>query len=401
MKSVKEQLKVIQRGAFEIISEEELVRKLQAGRPLVIKAGFDPTAPDLHLGHTVLLNKLRQFQDLGHNVVFLIGDFTGMIGDPSGVSETRKALTKEEVKENARTYEKQVFKVLERDKTIVRFNSEWLSQMSAMAFAELGAKQTVARMLERDDFKKRFKENRDISILEFYYPLLQGYDSVVLKADVEVGGTDQRFNLLMGRTLQKRYGQEPQIVITMPLLEGTDGVKKMSKTYGNYVGIQDEPLDMFGKILSISDELMWRYFELLSCHSVSEISDLKQQVRELGRNPKEVKVMLASELVARFHGKDAADHAAREFENIFKKKVLPEAIEAFRVSLGDNGAGLLDVMTKSGLTSSNGEARRLIRQGGVKIDQEKVSDPKMVFKKPGEHIIQAGKRRFRRVIFSR
>lgn len=400
MKSIEEQLEVIQRGCFELINEEELVEKLKKGKPLIIKAGFDPTAPDLHLGHTVLINKLHQFQDLGHQVVFLIGDFTGMIGDPSGVSETRKALTPDEVQENAITYEKQVFKILIKEKTQVRFNSEWLQSMSVMDFAALGAKQTVARMLERDDFKKRFKEEKDISILEFYYPLLQGYDSVALKSDVELGGTDQKFNLLMGRTIQKRYGQEPQIVLTMPLLEGTDGVRKMSKTYGNYVGVQDEPLDMFGKILSITDDLMWRYYELLSFKSLTEIQKLKKDVASGELHPKAAKVMLAKEIVARFHGVDAAEQAQNEFNQIFANKELPDELEEFSISLPKGGIGILDVMTQAGLTKSNGEARRLLMQGGVKVDREKVNDPKVLFDTPSEHIFQAGKRRFKKIILS-
>jgi tyrosyl-tRNA synthetase len=391
---IEEQMETIKRGAVELIEEKELVGKLSRGKPLVVKAGFDPTAPDLHLGHTVLINKMRQFQDLGHDVVFLIGDFTGMIGDPTGVSETRKALTKEQVAENAETYKEQVFKILDPAKTRVAFNSEWLDAMGVVGFSQLGAKFTVARMMEREDFKNRFKEGRDISILEFYYPLMQGYDSVHLKADVELGGTDQKFNLLMGRTLQKRYGQDSQIVLTMPLLEGTDGVRKMSKSYGNYIAIRDKPLDMFGKVLSISDELMWRYYELLSFKSLDEIRKLMADVASGAVHPKAAKVALAKELVARFHDGGAADHAEQEFNQIFAKGGLPDEIPEVRLPLPENGVGILEVLSKNGLVESNSEARRLVTQGGVRINQEKISDPKLVLKDKGKVLVQAGKRKF-------
>lgn len=398
MRNLQEQLDIIKRGHVDFISQDELVQKLKKKKRLVVKAGFDPTAPDLHLGHTVLLNKLRQFQDLGHQVVFLIGDFTGMIGDPAGVSQTRRTLSRDEILENAKTYEKQVYKILERKKTTVRFNSEWFGKMSALELAQLGSLYTVARMLERDDFKKRFQDNKDISILEFYYPLFQGYDSVQLKADVEIGGTDQKFNLLMGRTLQKRLGQEEQVVLTLPLLEGTDGVRKMSKSYGNYISIQDAPSDMFGKIMSISDELMWRYYELLSFLSLDETAQIRRDVDAGTRHPKAVKVMLAKEIVARFHGNKSAEHAQSEFEQVFAKKQLPDDIQQVKIKLPPAGLGLLDLMTRAGLTGSNGEARRLVVQGAVKINQEKVSDPKLTFSQSDKFVIQAGKRRFARVV---
>lgn len=397
MLPIEEQLENIERGTVELIDKNELIEKLKRGKPLVIKAGFDPTAPDLHLGHTVLINKLRQFQDLGHDVVFLIGDFTGMIGDPTGVSETRKVLTKEAVEENAKTYKEQVFKILDVNKTRVLFNSEWLNAMGVIGFSQLGAKFTVARMMEREDFKTRYKEGRDISILEFYYPLMQGYDSVHLKADVELGGTDQKFNLLMGRTLQKRYGQEPQIVLTLPLLEGTDGVRKMSKSYGNYIAIRDKPSDMFGKILSITDDLMWRYYELLSFKSLAEIRKLKSDVGAGALHPKAAKVGLAKEIVARFHDANAADQAESEFNTVFAKGGVPDDIPEVSVTLPLDGIGLLELMTKTGLTASNGEARRLIVQGGVRIDQEKVEDAKHGFRTKGKFLLQAGKRKFLRV----
>ena len=394
---IEEQLETIERGAVELIDKNELIEKLKRGKPLVIKAGFDPTAPDLHLGHTVLINKLRQFQDLGHDVVFLIGDFTGMIGDPTGVSETRKVLTKEAVEENAQTYKEQVFKILDVNKTRVLFNSELLNAMGVIGFSQLGAKFTVARMMEREDFKTRYKEGRDISILEFYYPLMQGYDSVHLKADVELGGTDQKFNLLMGRTLQKRYGQEPQIVLTLPLLEGTDGVRKMSKSYGNTIAIRDKPSEMFGKILSITDDLMWRYYELLSFKSLAEIRKLKSDVDSGTVHPKAAKVGLAKEIVTRFHCANTANQAEAEFNTIFAKGGVPDDITEVSVTLPPDGIGLLELMTKTGLTASNGEARRLIVQGGVRIDQEKIEDVKHCFCAKSKFLLQAGKRKFLRV----
>jgi len=398
MKSVEEQLAIIKRGATEIISEPELIDKLKSGRPLRIKAGFDPTAKDLHLGHTVLINKLRQFQLLGHEVLFLIGDFTAGIGDPTGVSETRKMLSSEQIKENAKTYADQVFKILDKAQTTVCYNSEWLNKMSIIQFAELGAKQTVARMMERDDFKNRFKNGQDISILEFYYPLMQGYDSVVLKADIEIGGTDQKFNLLMGRTLQRRYGQaEAQVVLTMPLLEGTDGIRKMSKSYGNYIAIQDLPAEIFGKILSIPDALMWRYFELLSFRPMAEIESMQRDVKSGALHPKTAKVLLAKEIVSRFHTVDAADNAEREFNEVFANKGIPDDIAEFPLALG---TGLLEALVSAGLTTSNGEGRRLLIQGGIKVNQEKVTDLQYIFNSAGEFLVQAGKRKFIKLVLA-
>ncbi|MBI2340652.1 MAG: tyrosine--tRNA ligase [Deltaproteobacteria bacterium] len=399
MKPIPEQLSLIKRGVVELITEKELAAKLKKGKPLRIKAGFDPTAPDLHLGHTVLLNKLRQFQELGHQVIFLIGDFTGMVGDPSGVSETRKVMTAEQVKENAGTYESQVFKILDRKKTEVVFNSEWLGKMPPIEFAQMGSKFTVARMMERDDFKMRFKSGQDISILEFYYPLMQGYDSVHLKADVELGGTDQKFNLLMGRTLQKRYGQESQVVLTLPLLEGIDGIRKMSKSYGNYIGIDEPPKDIFGKIMSISDSLMWRYYELLSAKETSEIESMKKKVEEGALHPKEVKVNLAREMVARFHSEKEAEKAAVEFESVFKGGALPDEVEEFSLPAGTGKVGLLSLMTQAGLTPSNSEARRMVVQGGVKLNQQKVSDPQIQLPANGEYLLQVGKRKVKKIKF--
>jgi len=397
---IEEQLKILKRGAVEVIQETEIVEKLKRGRPLRVKAGFDPTAPDLHLGHTVLLQKLKQFQNLGHHVIFLIGDFTGMIGDPTGVSETRKTLTPEQVKENAKTYEQQVFKILDREKTEVRFNSEWLSQMSVLQFAELGSKQTVARMLERDDFKKRFKEEKDISIIEFYYPLIQAYDSVHLKADVELGGTDQKFNLLMGRTLQRRYGQESQIVMTLPLLVGLDGTQKMSKSYGNFIGIQEPPGEIFGKVMSISDALMWSYYELLSDLGMEDIRSLKMEVDSERQHPKDVKMRLAREIVSRFYGASAAESAASQFENIFKNKGLPDNVEIIELRDREDSPLLVDVLLKAELVPSKSEARRLIKQGGVVVDDKKVEAPDYQLVPGGEHILRVGKRRFLKVKFS-
>lgn len=398
MKSIAEQMAEITRGVSELITKEELEQKLKSGTPLVVKAGFDPTAPDLHLGHTVLINKLRQFQDLGHEVHFLIGDFTAKIGDPSGRNSTRPPLSEEEIKKNTTTYCDQVFKILDPKKTKIRYNSEWLEKLGAEGMIDLASRFTVARMLERDDFKSRFKEGTDISIQEFYYPLLQGYDSVVLHADVELGGTDQKFNLLMGRTLQRRYGQESQIVLMMPLLEGTDGVKKMSKSYGNYIGIHDAPTDMFGKILSITDELMWRYYELLSFCGMVEIQELRKNVAAGKTHPKQAKVMLAKEIVARFHGASAANQAETEFEKVFAHKGVPDDLETVTVSLPTEGLGLLELLTKSGLTQSNTEARKMVEQGGVKIDQKKVEDAKMRITKADEFVLQVGKRKFKKVI---
>jgi len=397
---ISEALKIIKRGTVELISEEELVKKLSKGKPLRIKAGFDPTAPDLHLGHTVLLQKLKQFQDLGHQVIFLVGDFTAMIGDPTGVSETRKPLTSEQVKENAKTYEEQVFKVLDRKKTEVRFNSEWLNPMSALQFAELGSKQTVARMLERDDFKKRFKEEKDISILEFYYPLIQAYDSIQLKADVELGGTDQKFNLLMGRTLQRRYGQESQVVMTLPLLIGTDGVQKMSKSYGNVIGITEPAREIFGKIMSLSDDVMWSYYELLSDLSQEAIRRLRDAVAGGEQHPMKVKKNLAFEIARRFHGEAAAKGAEEEFETIFGKKGLPNEIEEVRLPADGKKRALVDLLAELKLASSKTEARRLIQQSAVLVDDKKVTQVDTSLESTGQYLIKVGKRRFKRVSFS-
>lgn len=398
MSNPNSQLEQLLRGAVDVVSREELENKLKQGRPLRVKAGFDPTAPDLHLGHTVLINKLRQFQDLGHQVIFLIGDFTARIGDPSGRSSTRPALSNEDITANVKTYCDQVFKILDKNKTLIEHNSLWLSPLGADGLIRLASKMTVARMLERDDFAKRHAGNQSISIHEFLYPLLQGYDSVALKADVELGGTDQIFNLLVGRQLQKDDGQPSQVVLTMPLLEGTDGVRKMSKSYDNSIAIFDTPRDMFGKILSITDDLMWRYYGLLSFRSPDEIKQLKADVHSGKAHPKEVKVDLAKEIVTRFHDAKTADQAEHEFNEIFVSKGVPDQIEEYRISLPDGGAGLLALMTGSGLTKSNGEARRLLEQGGVKINRQKVSDVKHVFHEKGEYLIQAGKRRFMKVI---
>lgn len=399
MKSAEEQLVLLKRGVVEIIEEPQLVEKLQKGKPLRIKAGFDPTAPDLHLGHTVLLTKLRHFQDLGHQVVFLIGDFTAMIGDPSGRQKTRPPLSKEEIDANVKTYTRQVFKILDSKKTEIRYNSEWLDKLGSVGMVQLAARYTVARLLEREDFSKRFKSGDPISFHEFLYPLLQGWDSVALRADVELGGTDQKFNLLMGRQLQREEGQSPQVIMTLPLLEGTDGVQKMSKSYGNYVGIEEPPDSMFGKIMSISDKLMWRYYELLSDKKLSEIEALKKSVAEGELNPKLAKVGLGTELVGRYHGSKAAAEAAAEFDRVFSKHGSPSDID--KIILKKTGAprGLVSLLTELGLTKSNNEARRLVTQGGLKIDEQKVSDPLHALPETGEHLIQAGKRKFLKILF--
>lgn len=393
-----DQLERIMRGCTEIISREEMLAKLKLGRPLRIKAGFDPTAKDLHLGHTVLINKLKVFQDMGHEVIFLIGDFTAKIGDPSGRNSTRPPLTDDAIIENTKTYTDQVFKILDRGKTKVVYNSTWLKPMGAEGMIKLAARSTVARMLERDDFAKRFEENQPISIHEFLYPLLQGWDSVELKADVELGGNDQKFNLLMGRQLQRDEGQETQAILMMPLLEGTDGVRKMSKSYDNYIGIQDAPRDIFGKVLSITDELMWRYYELLSFQSLAEIAALKKAVADGLVHPKNAKVDLAKELVARFYNQEAAERAEAEFNEVFAKKGLPDDIGTFEIELPAGGVGILELLSKSGLVKSNSEARRLIEQGGVKIDQEKFTDAKAVFNNAGKYLVQAGKRQFKYIV---
>jgi tyrosyl-tRNA synthetase len=392
----REQLALLRRGAGEILLETELESRLALGRPLRVKAGFDPTAPDLHLGHTVLINKMRQFQELGHEVVFLIGDFTGMIGDPSGKSSTRPALTREDVLANARTYERQIFKILDPERTSVMFNSSWMGTMTAAGLIELAAKHTVARMLERDDFAKRYAGGQPIAIHEFLYPLVQGYDSVALRADVELGGTDQKFNLLVGRQLQQAYGQAPQIVLTMPLLEGLDGVQKMSKSLGNYVGIDEAPGEMYGKLMSISDELMWRYFELLSFSAASEIEALRRSVAG-GRNPMEVKFELASELVARFHDKAAAERAQAEFIARHRHREAPGDLEVTTVASATPTLGIVYLLTRSGSVGSTSEARRLIEQGAVSRDGERITDPKTQIPVGSENIYKVGKRHFRRI----
>jgi len=396
MTSMEEALAIIRRGTNEILVEEGLVKKLSEGRPLRIKAGFDPTAPDLHLGHTVLINKLRQFQDLGHEVLFLIGDFTGMIGDPTGKSVTRKPLTREEVLANAATYEQQIFHILDPERTLVVFNSSWMGELTAADLIGLAAKHTVARMLERDDFSKRFRSGQPIAIHEFLYPLVQGYDSVALKADVELGGTDQKFNLLVGRQLQEAFGQDPQVVITVPILEGLDGVQKMSKSLGNYIGIADPPEDMFGKLMSISDDLMWRYLELLSFRPASDIDAWRREVAE-GANPRDIKFRLADELVARFHGPTSAQAAHHAFVARFQKGALPEQIPEFEAPTC--GAGLLigNLLRDAGLVSSTSEAIRLIGQGAVRIDGERLDDARLLCPAGTARVYQVGKRRIARV----
>jgi len=389
-------LATILRGADEVLVEAELVKKLAEGRPLRIKAGFDPTAPDLHLGHTVLINKLKQFQDLGHEVLFLIGDFTGMIGDPTGKNVTRKPLTREAVLANAQTYQEQIFKILDPDKTQVMFNSTWMNAMSPAEFIQLAAKHTVARMLERDDFNKRFKGGQAIAIHEFLYPLIQGYDSVAMKADVELGGTDQKFNLLMGRHLQEIYGQKPQVVLTMPILEGLDGVQKMSKSLNNYIGIADAADDMFGKIMSISDELMWRYFELLSFRPMSEINQWAQDCKD-GANPRNYKVKLAQEIIARFHDDAAAVKALDNFEARFQRGAIPDDIEEVELTVAGESYAIPAILRDAGLTASTSEAIRMINQGAVKLDGEKVSDTKLEIAVNSEHVYQVGKRKFAKI----
>jgi tyrosyl-tRNA synthetase len=387
----------IKRGCEEILLEEELIAKLKEGKPLKIKAGFDPTAPDLHLGHTVLINKLRTFQQLGHDVIFLIGDFTGMIGDPTGKNVTRKPLTRDDVLANAQTYKEQVFKILDPAKTRVAFNSEWMEKLGAAGMIKLAARQTVARMLERDDFKKRYANNQSIAIHEFLYPLVQGWDSVALEADIEMGGTDQRFNLLMGRELQKDEGQRPQTIIMVPLLEGLDGVQKMSKSLGNYIGITDTPGEMFGKVMSISDELMWRYYDLLSFRPIADIAALKQQAAD-GRNPRDIKIELAKEIIARFHDEAAAVAAEQDFIQRFQKNALPDDIPELTLTLTADSIQIANLLKEAGLVESTSEALRMIKQGAVKLDGEtKVEDSKMEFAKGSCHIFQVGKRKFAKV----
>lgn len=399
MKSAAEQLPEIVRGADEILVVGELEQKLAQGRPLRVKAGFDPTAPDLHLGHTVLINKLRAFQELGHEVLFLIGDFTGMIGDPTGKNATRPPLTAEDVKANAETYKEQVFKILDPEKTRVVFNSEWMGDMSAADLIALASKQTVARMLERDDFSKRYKGNQPIAIHEFLYPMVQGYDSVALEADIELGGTDQKFNLLMGRQLQQSWGQPPQVVLTMPLLEGLDGVNKMSKSLGNCIGINDAPEDMFGKLMSVSDDLMWRYFELLSFRPIEEIAALQKRVAE-GANPRDIKYELGIELVARFHGDVAAHQAQASFVKRFRGGEIPDDIKEFSLQSTDGVLGIADILRKIEMVGSNSEAFRMIQQGAVKVDGEKIVDRTLVIESGSRHILQVGKRKFASVTVS-
>lgn len=396
MEHFADQMQELVRGSEEVLVEAEFVEKLKKSRPLRIKAGFDPTAPDLHLGHTVLINKMRQFQEAGHHILFLIGDFTGMIGDPTGKSATRPPLTVEQVQQNALTYQEQIFKILDPDKTEITFNSSWMNQLGSTGLIQLAAKYTVARMLERDDFNKRYKSGQSIAIHEFLYPLVQGYDSVAMQADVELGGTDQKFNLLVGRELQRQYGQEQQIVITMPLLEGLDGINKMSKSLGNYIGITDAPNDMFGKIMSISDELMWRYFELLSFRPLSEIGRFRQDV-EQGMNPRDLKFLLAEELIERFHSRDAAVSAREEFIARFQKGAMPD--EMPEVSLVSEGGGMLiaSLLKAAGLVGSTSDAMRMIKQGAVKIDGNKIEDSSLLIEKGISAVFQVGKRKFAKI----
>jgi len=393
---MKENLNLIKRGIDELISEDELIAKLKSKKQLIVKAGFDPTAPDLHLGHTVLLNKLRHFQQLGHQIVFLIGDFTGMIGDPSGKNKTRPALNQEEINENAKSYKKQVFKILDSKLTDVRFNSEWSNKLGAEGIIKLASQYNLARMLERDDFNKRYKSNQTIALHEFLYPLIQANDSIALEADIELGGTDQKFNLLVGRELQRANGQEPQVVITVPILEGLDGVNKMSKSLDNYVGIDESPNEMFGKIMSISDELMWRWFELLSFRSIDEIKALKaDQAR--GKNPRDIKIDLAKELIARFHDEQSANLAEENFINQFQKKNIPDNIEEISFSMSGDSMPLANLLKECGMTSSTSEAMRMIDQGAVRIDEKKIIDTKHIVSSNTSAIYQVGKRKFKKI----
>jgi len=395
--SINDALALIKRGAEEILLEDELVERLKEGRPLRIKAGFDPTAPDLHLGHTVLINKLKQFQDLGHEILFLIGDFTGLIGDPTGKNQTRKPLTPEQVAENAKTYEEQIFKILDREKTQIVFNSSWLEELGAAGMIQLAAKHTVARMLERDDFSKRFKGEQPIAIHEFLYPLIQGYDSVALKADVELGGTDQKFNLLMGRELQKADGQRPQTVVMMPLLEGLDGVQKMSKSLGNYIGVGDSPSEMYGKLMQISDDLMWRYFELLSFRSNEDIDSYKAQIAG-GVNPREIKVKLAEEIVVRFHGEDAVKDAHKGAGNKFAWGDTPDDMPGCTlVADDDGGVPIISAARESGIVASASAAKGMLKQGAIRVDGESITDPGFKLKPGATYVCQAGKKKFARV----
>lgn len=401
MLTPEKQFEIIKRGTVEIIPEEALKEKLKKSykenSPLKIKVGFDPTAPDIHLGHTVLLEKMRQFQELGHEVIFLIGDFTGMIGDPSGKTETRKPLTREEVLKNAETYKEQVFKILDPEKTVIRFNSEWFGNMSALDMCRLAGMETVARMLEREDFKKRFTEGRPISILEFLYPLLQAYDSVYLKADVELGGTDQKFNLLMGRQLMKLYDMEEQVVIMMPLLEGLDGVQKMSKSLGNYIGINEPPDEIFGKVMSINDELMLKYYELLSHISIDEFNELKKGIENGKINPRDAKESLAFEIVERYHGRKLAERARENFVKLFRKREIPEEIETIEVNDEGEGVWLPKVLKEKGVIKSTSEAVRLIKQGGIRVNETQIDNPDIKLKS-GEYVVKIGKRRFIKIV---
>ncbi len=396
MSQLNDSLAVIKRGCDELLIEQELIEKLKAGRPLRVKAGFDPTAPDLHLGHTVLINKLRQLQDLGHHVLFLIGDFTGMIGDPTGKSATRPPLTREQVQENAKSYQDQVFKILKPEQTEVVFNSTWINELGAAGMLKLAASHTVARMLERDDFSKRYKGNQPIAIHEFLYPLLQGYDSVALKADLELGGTDQKFNLLMGRELQKQAGQPQQCILTMPLLEGLDGVNKMSKSLGNYVGIAEAPQEIFGKIMSVSDELMWKYIELLSFESLDTVRQWKTDV-DAGANPRNIKVRFAQEIVERFHSRQAAEQALADFEARFQRGALPEDMPEVSVRVQEGGVPVALLLKQAGLVASTSEAIRMIEQGGVRLDGEKVADKGLKLEAGAIVVAQVGKRKFSRI----
>ena len=393
---MKENLNLIKRGIDELISEEELLAKLKSKKQLVVKAGFDPTAPDLHLGHTVLINKLRHFQQLGHQIIFLIGDFTGMIGDPSGKNKTRPALDEKEIKENAKSYEKQVFKILDSKLTHVRFNSEWSNKLGAEGIIKLASQYNLARMLERDDFSKRYKSNQTIALHEFLYPLIQANDSIALKADIELGGTDQKFNLLVGRELQRAFGQEPQVVITVPILEGLDGKNKMSKSLDNYVGIDEAPNEMFGKIMSISDELMWRWFDLLSFKSIDEINNLKSDQTN-GRNPRDIKIELAKELISRFHDEESADLAETNFINQFQKKNIPDDIEEVSLVLSEDSIPLANLLKDCEMTISTSEAIRMIKQGAVRIDERKITDTKHIISSGTSAVYQVGKRKFKKI----
>ncbi|HLU76301.1 MAG TPA: tyrosine--tRNA ligase [Burkholderiales bacterium] len=397
MSDIEQQLTVLKRGAEELLVEQELRDKLKTGRPLRVKLGMDPTAPDLHLGHTVVINKLRHFQDFGHTVLFLIGDFTGMIGDPSGRNATRPPLTREQVETNAQTYRDQVFKILDPARTEIVFNSTWCNALGSAGLIKLASSYTVARMLERDDFAKRFRANQPIAVHEFLYPLIQGYDSVALKADVELGGTDQKFNLLVGRELQKDYGQPQQCVLTMPLLEGLDGVNKMSKSLGNYIGITEAPAEQFGKLMSVSDTLMWRYIELLSFASLETVDKWKAEV-EQGRNPRDIKVLFAKEIVTRFHDAAAADAAERDFEARFRYHAAPENMPEVELHAQDDSMPIAQVLKQAGLTASTSEALRMIDQGGVKLDGERVSDRSLALARGTNAVLQVGKRKFARVV---